>query len=1026
MYLFNSKFNNDEWILVCKITNKAERGFVPRNFVKILQKKGNFYKKKDKFDLSKKTNKSNSKPNSRPNSKPNSRPNSKPGSKRSSVNISDGTNSSANSSNTTSPRVYTPIKNQTNLKSKSTKASPIIKIRKTSKNNKNKRISIRAKSKISKSQVNTPTRMINFNKEEIDQYNIALSDLQDSDSDSEGNEESSNENILGTIDDVVEEDDDEEIIPPVVEEVKPIVKKKKIRLRLKPNKKYYKQKQDKTFLDNLTKNLSRVQSNNLIKLKEKKELQQEQLRKFNEKKLEEKRIKDLENKELKEDNDNLKVEREEITAKELIENELNQMLKEEEDELNGISDKKIENLAKSRTVRKKNSLLKKESWLSFMKTNDPNEVKKPKKSKERWLSFLKEVNPDDLPKENSSIFEKKKKSNLLSKLNKTIKSFKKDNNLTDNLTRKKLNLIKSKELIKNKMHSFLVNRKFKLYLKKSKEFKKSRIRYKLIQEIYETEFDYVKILKIIVYLFISPITQKKLIKSKDIEIIFGYIENLLGVHQALLNAMEEQLNKPVILMGNVFITMAHFLRVYPKYINQYDEAMNLLRTLTESKSKFAKFLEKQSTIEECNNLCLQDFLIAPVQRIPRYRLLLRDLIKVTPEEHVDFKNLNKSLDLIMEIATFVNEQKREAENEKKVNTLQEILSDEPKLFSHIFKENRKFLIKFNLKMEKLEEENEENEKDEHVEDDLNSSNGSIDIKNNSNDDLNLKEFHDNELKKSESKISTVEIINTNLNSTTTPTITTPRNNTILKTKVYNNNISLINYNNFKNDTFVGYLFNDLFLIYNENDYHENKDKKNYRPMIFLFYLIVSNIKLYYNKDDKKLSHFLFTSIHNSRILNYKIFLINEIDVIEKLFETFEENINTTKIEQCNKINIDDYKLSKMTQVRCEFGIKIPSLTKKNDLLFKKIETGEKKIIMISNKIEEHKLELKNLLELISREERMKDKFINFHDQSLVEKKSVEYELKLSKDIIQKHDEQLKIIMNNDIKSFNEVFSPETE
>ena len=51
----------------------------------------------------------------------------------------------------------------------------------------------------------------------------------------------------------------------------------------------------------------------------------------------------------------------------------------------------------------------------------------------------------------------------------------------------------------------------------------------------------------------------------------------------------------------------------------------------------------------------------PAQRIPRYRLLLTDLLRNTPTEHPDFSNLEKALAMIESIATFVNEEIRRHE-----------------------------------------------------------------------------------------------------------------------------------------------------------------------------------------------------------------------------------------------------------------------------------------------------------------------------------------------------------------------------
>lgn len=50
------------------------------------------------------------------------------------------------------------------------------------------------------------------------------------------------------------------------------------------------------------------------------------------------------------------------------------------------------------------------------------------------------------------------------------------------------------------------------------------------------------------------------------------------------------------------------------------------------------------------------------QRIPRYVLLLRDLLKHTPKKHPDYADISKSLAEFQEVAGHVNESMRRADD----------------------------------------------------------------------------------------------------------------------------------------------------------------------------------------------------------------------------------------------------------------------------------------------------------------------------------------------------------------------------
>ena len=86
----------------------------------------------------------------------------------------------------------------------------------------------------------------------------------------------------------------------------------------------------------------------------------------------------------------------------------------------------------------------------------------------------------------------------------------------------------------------------------------------------------------------------------------------------------------------------------------YNHAISTLEKISKRGGKNTNFGNwLQSRLVENNDLCrglgnLPAFLICPVQRLPRYLLILRDLQKCTPEDHPDYTNLQQSFKLIQE------------------------------------------------------------------------------------------------------------------------------------------------------------------------------------------------------------------------------------------------------------------------------------------------------------------------------------------------------------------------------------------
>ena len=195
-------------------------------------------------------------------------------------------------------------------------------------------------------------------------------------------------------------------------------------------------------------------------------------------------------------------------------------------------------------------------------------------------------------------------------------------------------------------------------------------------------------LQICVEVFLSPLeqvvgTRNQIISPEQIKQVFSDIKIILSFNTKLLSELEPIVTKwfPYACFGNVFVSICQYLKVYTSYVQNYNSSLAVFNQLAKNK-KFQKFLSAGKDHPRSKSRDLQSFLIQPVQRVPRYNLLLADLVKHTWNGHPDKSNLEKATEEIQRIATFLNEKKREAENMTKVYQIQEIIS----------KTNEKFLL----------------------------------------------------------------------------------------------------------------------------------------------------------------------------------------------------------------------------------------------------------------------------------------------------------------------------------------------
>lgn len=184
-----------------------------------------------------------------------------------------------------------------------------------------------------------------------------------------------------------------------------------------------------------------------------------------------------------------------------------------------------------------------------------------------------------------------------------------------------------------------------------------RKRRQIAMEIVDTEKTYVNQLTIMVQLFVIPLQRKEFDMSQsDIVTLFSNIEVLRNLHSKML----EQLQPRVVdwqdssCIGDVFFENSKWIKLYKHYVNNYDTARDFLATLRKKNAKMRKYLKEVEFTPQMAHLNLEALLVVPVQRVPRYVLLLRDLLRNTPETHADYVPLEGALKLIEEVATYIN------------------------------------------------------------------------------------------------------------------------------------------------------------------------------------------------------------------------------------------------------------------------------------------------------------------------------------------------------------------------------------
>uniref|UniRef100_A0A3Q2YXV2 FYVE, RhoGEF and PH domain containing 1 n=1 Tax=Hippocampus comes TaxID=109280 RepID=A0A3Q2YXV2_HIPCM len=205
----------------------------------------------------------------------------------------------------------------------------------------------------------------------------------------------------------------------------------------------------------------------------------------------------------------------------------------------------------------------------------------------------------------------------------------------------------------------------------------------IANELLHTEISYVSKLHLLDQVFCARLLEEARSRSSfPCDVIHGIFSNICSIHcfhqqfllPALQKRMEEWDSNPRI--GDILQKLAPFLKMYGEYVKNFDRAMELVNTWMERSALFKSIIHDIQRDERCANLTLQHHMLEPVQRIPRYELLLKDYLHRLPEDAPDYKDAQKSLELIATAAEHSNAAIKKMERMRKLLKVYELLGGE--------------------------------------------------------------------------------------------------------------------------------------------------------------------------------------------------------------------------------------------------------------------------------------------------------------------------------------------------------------
>ncbi|XP_039223122.1 pleckstrin homology domain-containing family G member 5 isoform X2 [Crotalus tigris] len=183
-----------------------------------------------------------------------------------------------------------------------------------------------------------------------------------------------------------------------------------------------------------------------------------------------------------------------------------------------------------------------------------------------------------------------------------------------------------------------------------------------IWELLHTEASYIKRLKVITDLFLCCLLNLQdsgLLCEVDAERVFSNIQEIVRVHRKLWRTVmapilekarrSRNLLDPTDLSEGFMMFGSHF-QPYVRYCMEEEACMEYMRNLLRQNELFRLYVTWAEKHKQCNRLKLSDMLVKPHQRLTKYPLLLKSILKKTE----DPKDREAIIGMINAVELFIN------------------------------------------------------------------------------------------------------------------------------------------------------------------------------------------------------------------------------------------------------------------------------------------------------------------------------------------------------------------------------------
>jgi len=202
----------------------------------------------------------------------------------------------------------------------------------------------------------------------------------------------------------------------------------------------------------------------------------------------------------------------------------------------------------------------------------------------------------------------------------------------------------------------------------------ARLRNACINEIITTEEEYLKTMHLLDKVFEDRMRGCKALQAPEVSALFNNLQSICLLSEQLLNDLAEETGRYPVDIGAVFVEHAHSLKMYATYCGQHDSGYFKLQELIEEDPSLRRFIKDAFGSVSDLMSSLQTYSIQPIQRVCRYPLLLKELLKHTAKDTHQAAALIDALDAVNTVVVDIDKSTLKAERMQVMLALREALS----------------------------------------------------------------------------------------------------------------------------------------------------------------------------------------------------------------------------------------------------------------------------------------------------------------------------------------------------------------